>query len=345
MLYRFNLKISIQKTEKIREFSNKISINALIFLTAFFYGIFGPVLFAESQDLVGSQEPAESPESLRAKMYFLMELEIFERDKLNRPSNRLTSADALRINNFSQRTGLSGPAGIKVLTLTDFSAKEKGDREGVSRHAQDHSQQVVFDPKNSSAVKSVFENDGVLLQWIKDNPELIYSAIQFGNLDLVRFFVENGGSINAARRTTHFSPLHFAVISFQPNIIIYFLDHPQTDLKQKSVWGDHLFHFVFLMGDAGKTTGHPGAQEGKSRKKQILDILFQPEYFPKISDLINTPNHHKETVLDFAVSDAMYRKGRIVDFLRDKGALLYKELEESRPTDTVETGCLQSFQQ
>ena len=318
-------------------------LKTAIFLAAFIPGISGAALSVESQ---------ENQESLRAVLYFLKELDSFEKNNRKQPLQDRAFVDSIKHFLFHIEKLKGSTAEMKDFKTVDFS-KTEGEELVIPYQVRYSAQQSVFDPKNSSAVKNLFQNDKNLLQWIKDNPELIYGAIQFGNLELVRFFVENGGSINAARKVTHFSPLHFAIISFRPDIIRWFLDHPQTDLRQTSVWGENLFHFVFLTGNKRRRQGGSVAQNGKNGKMQILDILFQPEYFVKIFDLLNVPNHHNETVLDFARNEGTgSNEKRIVSFLRSNGALSYGELEESgrAPPQTPKKGtdhfdsCFRSFQ-
>ena len=115
------------------------------------------------------------------------------------------------------------------------------------------------------------------------------------------------------------------------------------------------------MGGTGATE-----RENKSSKISILKLLLQEEYFSKISDLLNTPNNHKETALDCAwknipppykkQSDPPTNNGlfydigpngiiyphkinfdrmsvsnaRIIEMLEKKGALLFKDLPENK---------------
>ena len=305
-------------------------LKTAVFLAAFIPGISAAALSVESQ------------KSLRADLYWLKEVENLGKDRRNRPSQRRSFADHLKqiLLDTEEGEDEEGREDEEDEEGRDEEEDEEGrDEGGISYRARYSKQRNVFNPENSSVVKSFFQNDESLLQWIKDSPELIYNAIQFGNLELVQFFVENGSSINAARETTHFSPLHFAIISFHPDIIRWFLDHPQTNLRQTSVWGENLFHFVFLTGNQGKRQNRSVAQNRKSEKMQILDILFQPEYFVKISDLLNVPNHYNETVLDFARREGTgSNEKQIVSFLRRKGALSYEDLEKSRrsPPQTPE---------
>lgn len=217
---------------------------------------------------------------------------------------------------------------------------------------------MILDSKNNSYVKTLFENDEDLQEWIQTSSELLFNVIQSNNLEMLEFFVEKGAMINAARESTFFSPLHFSIISqSRLDIIKIFLDHPKIDLRQTSVWGDNIFHMV-LMGGKGKGE--------RTNKISVLSLLFQEEYFLKISDLLNTPNNHKETTLDLAWKDSPppYKKdsdpptnnglfydidsdgimhphsinldrmnvfnARIIEMLEKKGASLFKDLPENK---------------
>ena len=198
----------------------------------------------------------------------------------------------------------------------DKQSKETENSEGTGRSNRktDPRWRTVLDLRHNSYVKTLFQNEDKLKNWMKRNPELIFRAIQLDNFEMIQFFTEEGRMINAARELTHFSPLHFSIIACRFNSIKFFLDHPEIDLRQKSVWGDNIFHIVFLSGN-------------QEEKLKIINLLFQSEYFSKISDLLNTPNDHNETPLDFYRRNEVYNE-EIKTLLESKGALSFKRLSE-----------------
>ena len=218
---------------------------------------------------------------------------------------------------------------IKTEASKEAGDSEELEEEWVLNYKKDTRLKSVFAVRNSSYVKTLVQNDSRLREWIKKNPEMLFFAIQFGNLDLVRFFVEEGGMINAVREFTHFSPLHMAIIAARPRIIQFFLDHPETNLRQKSIWGNNIFHIVFFSGPQGDK-GPQKQGEKKANRLRVLEILFQEEYFSKISDLLNTPSSHSETALDFALGDEMHKKKEVIALLRSKKALRFEELPENQ---------------
>ena len=181
--------------------------------------------------------------------------------------------------------------------------EEKKEGQGSTQYSNtvDPRWQRVLNVKHNSYVKTLFQDEPRLQEWIKKSSEPFFLAIQVGNLKMIRFFADEKGMINAARMSTLFSPLHFSIITGQMDIIKFFLDHPKTDLRQTSVWGENIFHFVFLS----------SALTAKDAL-QLLNLLFQPKYFSKISDLLNDSNDYNETPLDFYLKNkaANTRTGR-----------------------------------
>ena len=186
----------------------------------------------------------------------------------------------------------------------------------------------VFNVNNSSYIKQVFEEDPKLLAWIGKNAESLFFAIKFNNMEMVRFFDEKKIG-NLLREETLFNPLQFAIIVQRLEIIKFFLDKPETDLRHRNIWGDNIFHAVFLGGDNKR-------DKSCASKIAILELLFHADYFHQISHLLNAPNHQNETPLDFALKDAKSSSGKeLVKLLRKKGAL-FNPLQSAIITQRVE---------
>ena len=279
---------------------------------------------------------------VRDSLYSLWELKkdngIEQRGKLNQQGKWVVEMGSL-----SEEIGEWEE--MEDLKESDFSKKKEGyDINNASLLVS------VFALENSSYVKTLFQNDPTLMEWIKRDPELLFLAIYFSNIDMIQFFVENSQMINVPIESTHFIPFHSAIISRRQSIIEYFLNHPETNLTQKNVWGDNAFHIVFLSGNQ-----YGIEEKGKGEKKMnhfdTLNLLFQPKYFSRMPHLLNTPNDDNETVLDFVQRDEVPNKKDIIQLLRYKGALLSWELTMSERwdkavkqlEDKAKNGCAKIF--
>ena len=269
-------------------------------------------------------------ETVRSTLYSLVEIDKkIETERQEREGRQMKFRDSLtKMALAVQELDIEEPEETDDLEEPAEKAKESESsrvEETISKW------KMVLDSKNNSYVKELFENDKELQEWIKNSSELLFYVTQSNNLDMLEFFVAKGAKINATRETTLFSPLHYAIVTQRKlNIIKFFLDHPETDLRQTNVWGENIFHMVFMGGTAG---------EEKSSKTNILQLLLQDEYFLKIADLLNTPNKHKETALDFAWRDTPFNHisplnhpvtAKILTLLRDKGALFFRDLPENK---------------
>ena len=177
----------------------------------------------------------------------------------------------------------------------------------------------------SAYVMTLFQEDKRLADWIKKSSEPLFYAVQLGALNLIKFLVsQEKGMINAVRESTRFSLLHTAVISGRLSVIQFLLDHPDIDIRQTNVWGENIFHAVFL---AGWEFGDSEQPEKKSSKLEVLRFLFQPKYFLRISDVLIAPNIYNETALDFAKNDDGPKK-REIQKLTERKTLLALRLKE-----------------
>ncbi len=200
----------------------------------------------------------------------------------------------------------------------------------------------VFHPYNTPDVLEYFENDPKLIDWINKSSEPLYYAIKYGNLDMIRFFgemvdtktgevggetekleAETRGKMDWKMGPLEHSPLHLSMMvndGFNIKIVEFFLNHPKTNLEAKDVSGENLFHIVFLV--------------PLSKRISILKLLFQEEYFKRISHLLNIPNKLNETPFDFAFRED--RQGKvpsnnwILKLFEEKGALSSQDLNDLR---------------
>ena len=292
--------------------------------------------FAEknNREILSAKEKKE----VRSSLYFLWGLDeakekkrtekLKQQEELREQINRLLEAIKTVDEEREESEGIEDSDEIT-------EEEEDSDKiEGKKTTNEEHESKLanILAIKNSSYVITLFQRNEKLRKWLKRSPELIHLAIQFGNLDLIRFFSERGGLINAAREISDFSPLHTAIIARRLSVIQFFLDHPKTNLGQKSVWGDNLFHMVSLIGpqNQGDKKDRGQSKEKKVDKLEIFNLLFQPGYFLRIFDLLIAPNNHNETVLDFARRDDMPKKREIIKLLerKIKLALQFKELPE-----------------
>ena len=116
---------------------------------------------------------------------------------------------------------------------------------------------------------------------------------------MIRFFAFQGNFINKPKETTKFTPWMLAFMSRFEDIILYFLNHPQTNLRQTNVWGDNIFHIIFLV------SGERGVLQNRKKlgRIDVLNLIFQPEYFSKVHDLLIAKNKNGETPMDFALRE------------------------------------------
>ena len=318
--------------------------------------IFTPCFAGNSTDTLSK----EKKEIIRSTLYSLIEAEQeSERRQKEQKKKQIEWRDSMKRLALAAITQEEGEDFEETEELNQKETTENSKESKKSKEEEKSSKwKMVLNPKNNSYVQTLFENDENLQEWVKGSSELLFNVIRSNNLEMLEFFVEKGAIINAARESTLFSPLHFSIISKNKlEIIKFFLDHPEIDLRQTSVWGDNIFHMVFL-GGIGK--------EARTNKISVLSLLFQEEYFLKISDLLNTPNNHKETALDLAWKDSPPRpytkysdpltsngsfydidfgityphtinlyemnasSARVIEMLKEKEALLFKDLPESK---------------
>ena len=289
--------------------------------------------FAES---VGSALSEESKKEAREALYFLLDLDESEKNhkKIQKRAEHQENPIEKLLNMIMKK------GEYKEIDNLDKTKGLAEDTKGMGDLEQEKSRysemvnlkwKTVMAANKSSYVISLFQEDERLMDWIKRSAEPLYHAIQYGKLDLVRFFVKNSKMINAARESTHFSPLHVAILSLRLGLIQFFLDHPDTNLRQTNIWGENIFHTVFLTGEAQKGKKRTEYTKEKVNKLEILRFLFQPKYFVKVFDLLNSPNHYNETPLDFAERDDLLGGShgkRIIISLIKRHIELAKQLKE-----------------
>ena len=290
--------------------------------------------FAENSTSTLSEKEKEI---VRSTLYSLMEIDKIETERQEREERQMLHDSLKRMALAAQELDIEEPEETDDLEkdTEELEVSTKNEEEKESENSKEEKMiskwKVILDSKNNSYVKEIVENDKELQQWIKNSSELLFYVTQSNNLDMLEFFVEKGARINARRESTLFSPLHYAIVTQRKlDIIKFFLDHPETDLRQTNVWGENIFHMVF-MGRIGWV--------GKNNKENIVKLLLQEEYFSQIADLLNTPNNHKETALDFAWTDdpplnpynaSNPITAKILKLLKDKGALFFRDLPENK---------------
>lgn len=184
--------------------------------------------------------------------------------------------------------------------------------------------QKVMKPRNNSYLKTLFKNDKKLFSWMKRSPEPLFAAIQFKNMDMIKFFVEEGG-LHPFRKEIRFTPLHSSIIIQDIEAIEFFLNHPDTDLNATNIWGDNIFHILFFGSNSNK-------------RNKILRLFLQENYFSKISHLLNEANDFNQTVFDFALREGASEKvpkdiiKDTIKMLSDKGALPFRDLYKDEET-------------
>ena len=171
---------------------------------------------------------------------------------------------------------------------------------------------IIGNKKNTSYIKELFRNIETLSSWIEKNPYMLYLSLRFENRELAEFFAENGSM--GPQDPLVPNPLFFSIITQDIEAIKFFFRHPKTDWEAVNVWEDNLFHGVLL--------------SFSPHYKEVLNLLFHEDYFPKISHLLNKPNKFGETVFDLALKElenAMFfeknRMKRVVELLSKNGAL------------------------
>lgn len=177
--------------------------------------------------------------------------------------------------------------------------------------------------KNISYLRELFEREEELLLWIREAPEPLYFAIQSNNRELLKFLVEEL-KVNVQQPYGKLSatPLHAAIISQNLAIIEFFLEQDGINFAAKDIFGENLFHYVFL-----------GSNHEKMLK--ILNLLFSEKHFSKVSSLLNAANNQGETALDLALRENktyMYKK--IINRLLERGAVSFKLLPQSQKAVT-----------
>ncbi|MCY4513339.1 MAG: hypothetical protein OXB86_06595 [Bdellovibrionales bacterium] len=193
--------------------------------------------------------------------------------------------------------------------------------------------QEVLAKERGTYVKTLFRKDKKLMERLKETPEPLFFAIQFGNLDLVRFFSEECELINKAREVSGFSPLVSSFLARWEDIILYFLDHPKTNLRQTNVWKDNIFHMVSLV------EHHPPQRGKKVSSLGLLNVLFQPKYFLRIFRLLLAENSNGDTPLDLFLKEndiTHKQKERIVVLLKRKMKLATQLRELSQVQGQLE---------
>lgn len=298
--------------------SRKMSLNSITAFTVFLTVSITPCFAGDTHALSENEK-----ERVHSALYFLIEAE----EEIKRKKEK-EQKKQLKLKKAQENLALA------VMLEADEKTEEADEKPAVDAmqetygKTKDPTWETVFNERNNSYVQTLFENDINLQEWIKRSPEVLFNAIQSENLEMLQFFVEKGAAINVARESALFSPLHYAIITRKKlGIITFLLDHPKINLRQTNVWGDNIFHIIFLGGVSGQTS-----------KYRILQLLFQEKYFSKISDLLNTPNNHKETALDFAWKDESNRSPNRISLhpnreslllLEEKDALTFSNLSES----------------
>ena len=256
---------------------------------------------------------ARKMEKLRSQLYALWDLEMKGQQEADANDPNGSEEQEADVNDFN---------GSEEQEEADVNGSgESGMQLRSSSPDTYYTWRAIFHVKNNPYLKELFLIDLRLFDWIEESPEPLYAAISSGNLDMIKFFAEYG-KISLIREGAKFGPLQFSIIAQKPAIEGFFLNHPATDFNQKSVWGDNLFHSVFL-----------GFHKVRVTRSQLLELLLHPDHFPKVEHLLNIPNDSNETVLDSAYNDNSPDRERNIGLLREKGALRFGELPESEKTE------------
>ena len=269
----------------------------------------------------------EKRQELRDSLHSLLELLDEPEQKSEKEAGETLKVQRQRVENLHHAVQNQGNDEEELMEEEVEFTEEKEDEE-INTRALNWKE--VLAEEHNSYVKTLFRKDKELMERLKENPEPLFFSIQFGNLDLVRFFSEEGQLINKARKSSNFSPLASSFIARWEDVILYFFSHPKTNLRQTNVWEDNIFHTVFLV-------EHP-RQRLKGKRKMVnrldlLNILFQPKYFLKIFDLLLTENSDGDTPLDLALkADDMPDQKKAITLLERKMKLAtqLKELSQDQ---------------
>lgn len=148
----------------------------------------------------------------------------------------------------------------------------------------------LFAPSNTALLKDVFENNQELSDWMRKSAGPLFSAIQADNVDMIRFFEQRQGSV-LLKKYGELYAVQLAVIVPSLNAIRYFFNHSAIDLSVVNMFGDNLFHLIFL----GSGTANS--------KLAVLRMFLHDTYFPKVAHLLNKPNFNNETPLDSGLKE------------------------------------------
>ena len=149
----------------------------------------------------------------------------------------------------------------------------------------------VFSQKNEFFLIEAIADYPILLKFTtqRDQKNLLHLAVINNNLEIVKFLAKFKELINQ-EDSTGFSPLLLAMTgAHNIDIFEFLLTHPDVNTTIKDIWGDNIFHFVFLA-------------QGKNRKK-ILDLLFKHLDSDMVSSLINSVNNEGESPFNYLIRD------------------------------------------
>ncbi|MCZ0931796.1 MAG: hypothetical protein OXJ52_01415 [Oligoflexia bacterium] len=151
---------------------------------------------------------------------------------------------------------------------------------------------AIFSKENEGFFKQVITDSPGLLEFRseRDQKNFLHFAAISNNLEIVKFLAGFKQLINQ-KDSIGFNPLLLAMTGARDlDIFEFLLALPDTDTSIEDIWGDNIFHYVFLV------------QSNKKRAK-VLDLLF--EYFDSnlISALINSVNHNGESSFNYLIRD------------------------------------------
>ena len=152
---------------------------------------------------------------------------------------------------------------------------------------------VLGDPKYNAYVKDLFQKEDFAL-WMAKSPDPLFSAIQSGSIEMVRFFSKPEGIFNLFMQRHMYFPWGVAIIIQNIEVIKFYLNNYSTDITMKDAQLLNVFHYVFLGASAN---GH------KDKKKEIAELFFEKRYFSRISHLLNEPNNTGATTFDYLLRD------------------------------------------
>lgn len=252
-----------------------------------------------------------SEEVVRENLYELFDLDM----------DKIQNRKLFKNSTSTELTNLDEPLRRMMMTFlkieeTNLLKKFKGiEGRKIIRHDNESKWKNVLDPYNTFFLIEFFEIDLKLTEWLNVSSEPFYNAIKSGNLSAIRLFGERG-RWNWEIGSMKLSPLHFSMIlndGFNMEIVDFFLNHPKTNLEAKTIFGENLFHVIFLA--------------PPRRRIHLIDLLFQREYFQKISHLLNKPNNFGETPFDVAIKARSKENSKIVAFMKKEGALSSQDMK------------------